>query len=447
MHIARRLHLLTLIQYHAHYAPQGYFLKTSSKAQHTRELIAWAFLPMMMGAIEGGVVGVLTKRMFDGVVEQSILDWSVAALAAAQGFASITSFLWAALSHGKHKIRFITALKIVCVLLVGTVALVPHTPFGLGLLLFCVIGTRVCYTGIVTLRTTVWQANYPRTSRAFVAGRIATVQALVLASVGFGVGEAMDLNENAIRWVYPVAASFGVLGAWIYSKMRVEGHREILQDEQGSPHHVSYLPWKTFDLLFEDRAFAKYMACQFIFGVGNLMLTAPLVIILSDQFSLSYLGEILIVSTIPMLMIPLSTLFWAKLLDKMHVLSFRSIHSWFFVVSSLCIGISIATHSLAGLWVGAGIRGIGFGGGVIAWNLGHQDYAPVEQSGRYMGLHVTLTGIRGLFAPAFGMIVYSTMLSYGYQAGPIVFYVGASLSAIGGIGFILLAKANLSSNK
>ena len=400
-----------------------------------------------MGAIEGGVVGVLTKRMFEGVVDETILDWSVASLAAAQGFASITSFLWAALSHGRHKIRFITALKIACVILVGTVAVVPHSPFGLGLLLFCVIGTRVCYTGIVTLRTTVWQANYPRTNRAFVAGRIATVQALVLALVGFGIGEAMDLNENAIRWVYPVAASFGVLGAWIYSKIRITGHREILQDEQSSPHHVSYLPWKTFKLLFEDRAFARYMGVQFVFGVGNLMLTAPLVIILSDQFSLSYLGEILIVSTIPLLMIPLSTLFWAKLLDKMHILSFRSIHSWFFVASSLCIGISIATHSVVGLWIGAGIRGIGFGGGVLAWNLGHQDYAPVEQSGRYMGLHVTLTGIRGLFGPAFGMAIYSYLLANDYQAGPIVFYVGALLSALGGIGFIFLAKARLSNIK
>jgi hypothetical protein len=268
------------------------------------------------------------------------------------------------------------------------------------------------------------------------------VQALVLASVSFGVGEAMDLNENAIRWVYPVAASFGVLGAWIYSKIRVKGHREILQDERKSPHLVSYLPWKTFQLLFEDRSFAKYMTCQFIFGVGNLMLTAPLVIILSDQFDLGYLGEILIVSTIPILMIPVSTLFWAKLLHRMHVLSFRSIHSWFFVVSSICIGVSIATHSVAGLWAGAAIRGIGFGGGVLAWNLGHQDYAPVEQSARYMGLHVTLTGIRGLLAPALGMALYSILLQNGFQAGPIVFYVGASLSAIGGIGFILLAKAH-----
>ena len=413
------------------------------KPRYARELVAWAFLPMMMGAIEGGVVGVLTKRLFDGVVDSTWLDWSVATLAAAQGFANISSFFWAAISNGKHKIRFITALKFISVLLIATVTFVPRTPLGLLMLLFCVIGTRVCYTGVVTLRTTVWQANYTRGHRTVVAGKIATIQALVLAAVAFSVGQVMDLNEDAFRWIYPVAASFGIIGAWIYSKIQVKGHSKLLSVEQHDSHNVSVLPWRTFHLLFEDTSFAKYMTCQFVFGVGNLMLTAPLIIILSDKFDLDYLGQILIVTTIPILMIPISTPLWAKLLNNMHVLSFRSIHSWFFVVSSIVIGLSIASTSTAGLWLGAAIRGIGFGGGVLAWNLGHQDYAPVEKSGRYMGLHVTLTGIRGLIAPAIGIALYTTLKHQGYNAGPIVFFVGAGLSAVGGIGFILLSKARL----
>ena len=103
------------------------------------------------------------------------------------------------MSNGRHKIRFITALKIAIVLMITGVAFVPQTGLGLLLLLLCVVGTRVCYTGIVTLRTTVWQANYPRENRALVSGKIATVQALVLASVAFGVGQAMDMNEQSFR--------------------------------------------------------------------------------------------------------------------------------------------------------------------------------------------------------------------------------------------------------
>ena len=243
------------------------------KPRYARELVAWAFLPMMMGAIEGGVVGVLTIRLFDGEVDSAWLDWSVAALAAAQGFANISSFFWAAISNGKHKIRFITALKFISVLLIATVTFVPRTPLGLVMLLFCVIGTRVCYTGVVTLRTTVWQANYTRGHRTVVAGKIATIQALVLAAVAFSVGQVMDLNEDAFRWIYPVAASFGIIGAWIYSKIQVKGHSKLLSVEQHDSHNVSVLPWRTFHLLFEDTSFAKYMTCQFVFGVGNRLPT------------------------------------------------------------------------------------------------------------------------------------------------------------------------------
>lgn len=417
-------------------------LPPESRSHYKRELLAWAFLPMMMGAIEGGVVGVMTKRLFDGAVDSLLLDWTVAALAAAQGFANISSFVWAGISHGKHKIRFLTFLKIAAVIMIGAVAFVPRTPLGLIMLLVCVVGTRICWAGVVTLRSTVWQANYPRANRAAVAGKIATLQAIILASVGLGIGEVMDHNEEAFRWIYPVAASFGLLGAWIYSKMRVTGHKAILIDEKSSPELGTALPWKSISLLKENKPFAKYMACQFLFGMGNLMITAPLIVVLADQFSFDYLGEILIVSTIPIMLMPVSIPVWSKLLSRMHVIKFRSIHSWVFVISSICFGLSVFLGSSVGLWIAAALRGIGFGGGVLAWNLGHQDFAPIEQSGRYMGLHVTLTGIRGLIAPALGMGFYSLFHQMGETTGGGVFLLGAAISAVGGVGFIVLSRSS-----
>jgi len=316
------------------------------------------------------------------------------------------------------------------------------------MLLFCVVGSRICWTGVVTLRSTVWQANYPRANRADVAGRIATVQAIVLATVGLGIGELMDQNEESFRWIYPVAASFGIIGAWIYSRMQVIGHAKILEDERARPELATATPWKTIGLLKEDKDFAKYMSCQFIFGLGNLMLTAPLVVVLADQFSFDYLGEILIVSTIPIILMPLSIPIWARLLNRVHVIQFRAVHSWIFVLSAVIFGVSIFLSSTIGLWIAAAIRGVGFGGGVLAWNLGHQDFAPVDQSGRYMGLHVTLTGIRGLIAPALGMGLYTVLHTIGEGTASLVFFIGAAISSIGGIGFLILCRTSLQkSNK
>ena len=70
----------------------------------------------MVGAVEGGVVSVIAKNMFAGQVSNGWLNAAVAVLSGAPAFANVTSFLWAALSHGRNKIRFLCALQLACVL-------------------------------------------------------------------------------------------------------------------------------------------------------------------------------------------------------------------------------------------------------------------------------------------------------------------------------------------
>ena len=77
-----------------------------SRGHYRRELVAWFFLPIMLGAVEGGIVGVLAKNIFETAASTRALNLCVAVLAGAPAFANVTSFIWAALSHGRHKIRF-----------------------------------------------------------------------------------------------------------------------------------------------------------------------------------------------------------------------------------------------------------------------------------------------------------------------------------------------------
>ena len=60
------------------------------------------------------------------------------------------------------------------------------------------------------------------------------------------------------------------------------------------------------------------------------------------------------------------------------------------------------------LLLGAGrfILGLARGGGSLAWNLGHNDFASQKLLAAYMGAHVTLTGIRGAVAPFVGILLY-----------------------------------------
>jgi hypothetical protein len=90
----------------------------------------------------------------------------------------------------------------------------------------------------------------------------------------------------------------------------------------------------------------------------------------------------------------------------MHAAEFRAKHSWLWVVSQGVMGAGTLLGSV--FWIGFGrvVFGIARGGGNLAWSLGHNDFAHPERAGLYMGVHATLTGLRGVFAPFLGMLLY-----------------------------------------
>ena len=66
------------------------------------------------------------------------------------------------------------------------------------------------------------------------------------------------------------------------------------------------------------------------------------------------------------------------------------------------------------------------------WNIGHTRFAPPSQSPRYMGIHQTLQGLRGLTMPFLGVWLY------GLKAvGPKLFAIGAAVQLLAAVGFFL----------
>jgi hypothetical protein len=412
------------------------------RASYGRELAAWCFLPLMIGAVEGGVVGVIAKEVFAGAVSSRALNLAVAVLAGAPAFANILSFLWAALSHGRHKIRFLVALQLAVASCVTLIAVAPRDPAGLFIFTSGVVGARMFWSGVVTVRSTVWRANYPRHTRARLAGKLATVQALGMTLVGVGIGAAMKGNDEAFRLLFPIGAASGLIGTWIYAGLRIRGHRTLLRAEANGTETRGSLvsPFQLRRVLLDDDRFRRYMTCMFVFGTGNLMVSAPLVIMLKDRFGLDPFASILIVSSIPTLLMPISIPIWSRLLDRVHIIQFRAVHSWAFAASTAMMLLGAVTGRPALFWLGAICKGIAFGGGVLGWNLGHHDFAPVERSSLYMGVHVTLTGVRGMLAPVIGVTLYEILEAAHAGAGAWTLAVCLSLSVAGAVGFVRLRR-------
>ncbi len=411
-----------------------------SRANYAHELRAAFFLPWAIAATEGGVIGFIVRKLYEGVIDEHLLNYFAGALIAAPALANITSFAWAILAHGKRKIPFITALQLGVLISIALMALAPRTPAGLIMLVVAAFSARILLAGIVTIRATIWGVNYPA-QRAKLTGKLQTVSVTISSLIVIGLGLAMQYNENSYRILIPVGGFIALLGVSSYARIRLRTERVILKNEQeqtDADNKTSIL--SGFKVLKDDKDYRNYQICQLLLGFGNIMSWTPFVIMAKQQFDVNYLQGILLTQVIPLMTMPFTIPLWAKLLDSVHIIQFRAFHSWIFVASMLCALFAGLMHTLEFLFAASILRGIAFGGGALAWNLGHLQFVKAEKSQDYMSIHVTLTGLRGLTAPFAGVALYNLLESNKSGDGFYTFAVTLLITSTGALGFYYLYR-------
>ena len=188
-------------------------------------------------------------------------------------------------------------------------------------------------------------------------------------------------------------------------------------------------------MLREDPQYRRFMAAMAMFGAGNLMIGAQLVIIFSDQLHLSSAMQIGILTIVPLLCIPVFTPLWARQFDASHVIEFRARQSWSLVAAMAVMIVAVFTRQVWLMWVAAVIWGLATAGANLGWNLGHADFASLGKVQQYMGVNVTLTGMRGLVAPPLGVVIYGALERLGAGAGRFALLLPVMMTLAGAIGF------------
>ncbi len=407
------------------------------RTTYPRELRAWSLFSFALGAVEGGVAGVLVKNLFTGHVEDGILNTVVALVAGAPALAMLSSFFWANLNQGRDKIRFLFAAQVACMACLLLIAFAPINTAGLFLMAGGALGARVFWAAVTTVRATVWRANFPKPQMGKLAGSMVRIMTLVMGLTGIVLGVALSYYPMAFRWIYPLLAGLGLGGAFLYRSIRVRRQRVLLRHEQELVQKEPRLPGPgvLLNVLRSDRNFRRYMKLMFVFGTGNIMLVPVLIIILSEQYGMAQLNQMLITSSIPLLLMATSIPLWARFLDRGHVIHYRARQSWSFPVTFAVYLAAVGLHEPLLFWLGAVMHGIGMGGGVLGWNLGHLDFATPQRAAQYMATHVTLTGVRGLLAPLLGVWIYQGLEQATPGLGIYVLVVPLGLATLAAFGF------------
>ncbi len=414
----------------------------AAEAAFRREIAPWALLGLTLGLVEGATAAVLIKKTFGHAADPWIVNLAVALVSGAPALSNVVSFAWANLAHGRARINLMVGLQAGFALLVGLLGVAPRALGGLAFAVASILVARVVWTGILTVRAAVWSANYPRASIGRYTGRIVIVSSLAVAAAAALAAWTLERQRVDSRWLFGAGAAAGLLAAWLYRRARVRREFVLLAEENAAvgraePFSLGML----LEILRKDLHFREYMFWMGIYGGGNLMLTSQLVVIFSEQLHLSPGLQIALLSVVPLGTLPVFVPFWARMFDRGHIVEYRARQGWSLVLAVATLSLGTWLASVPMLWLGAVLLGAAYAGANLGWNLGHNDFASVGRAQHYMGVHVTLTGVRGAIGPPVGILIYQWLESWRPGFGLYSLVLPLIFVTIGAMGFSHMRRA------
>lgn len=412
-----------------------------------RHVMLWG---VFAGMFEGSISSIIVSLTF-------VADpWLISIVMASPMCANLLGLVWGSVATGRRKLPLFMGLAAGTAATIASIGLTPATPVGGWVFAAQIVVARVLLSGCLTVRSALWKRNYPTASRGRIAAR------LQMARFAFGIITVVVVMKLFTKWprsyvyAYPTAALLGLLAILVIRSMHVRGEKtELAQldrlrrvSSSPPPSGLRVLLRSGIKVLRDDPDYRRYMLGMTLLGSANIMTMPLMTIIITKQLMLSYFDSGNLLEVLPRLLMLASLGPWAGLFDRVGVVRFRIINASAWAGLSVFGGLgatvicympdfldalpvfvtAVSLIALARL-----CEGVGKGGGAIAWNIGHLHFAKSVEAEAYMGVHVFLTGIRGLIMPFVGTFLY---LRYG----PLAFVVSTALSLAGILTFAALAR-------
>lgn len=372
------------------------------------------------GIIEGNTSAIVVSKTFEGSYALITAVWVTPMIA------NVLTLLWGALLRGRPRQRVFQWSILGAVASFVSIGLTPADwrPWGGWIFFLQIAAARIFLVGVVTVRTSMWGRNYPTSDRARITATLQSLRFTVGLFATAGIAQLFDHDAALYRLLYPLVGLIGLIAVIPVRHMRVRGEkRELrrfraasarLEAATGRPHGLRHSFRECIDILKRDAAFAHYCTAMFFLGASNFMIEPILLILATQQLGYSYLVSSFMLDLLPNIVMLASMPLSARYFDRGGVLPFRAVNSVIWVVSGVAAALGavlvqsgwVVWAGIALLWISRLINGIGRGGGAIAWNLGHLHFAGHDNADLYLGIHVTLTGLRGLVMPIIAIILY-----------------------------------------
>ena len=389
------------------------------------EIISTIFLGLASGALTPQFTQLFARKSLHAA------PWILAALMAQFSLGNLFGTFLSPYLQRLRRVRCIVISRVVIAAALGAVAFVPAgrpgaVPFVSLLLLPAMLGSI-----IYNVMASVWHSNFPHEIRGRLFSRRYLVNILAMVVSIKLAGYALDFWPWAHRLVYPLAAGLMLTGAAIYGRIRVRGERAMIRGNNRARPRVL----EGFAMLWRDRPYARYMTWQMMSASAGLMTLPVVPLILTDHLNLSYAHGTTAIVMVPFLVAVMSAPLAGRLFDVMDVTRFRAVNATIWATSRLVLFPAVLCRSWTWMLIAFAMQGLGGAMGGIAYSLAHTQFTHPRKSQLYMGVNLTLQGLRGLTMPFLGIWLYSLP-----QIGMSLLPLAAAIQLVSAMGFMLSAR-------
>ena len=339
---------------------------------------------------------------------------------------SVGTFCGTFLSHflqRKRRVQSMIVTRVIIGVFFIFITILPPTPNStipfLGLLMVPALLLAVS----MSIQASVRHNNYPESIRGQVLARLIIAwMGMVILSTRlaswaldtFPKGRQFDFDflgssfdfyvPSAHRLIYLAAATGVLASAFTYRKIRVRQEADLLRKSSKEPVHLL----AGFRVLFRDRAFGLFMLWHMFSGAGVMLSRPVMALWLTQVMGVSYSqgNKAMVTTSFMFTLLAMPVAGW--LFDRMSVMKYRAAGTTLWSISRWMLYTATFLKSWPLIYAAYCIEGVGRSAGAVSWNIGHTKFAKPEQSQLYIGIHMTLQGIRGLTLPFVGVWLYSS---------------------------------------
>ncbi|HPF37853.1 MAG TPA: MFS transporter [Phycisphaerae bacterium] len=256
---------------------------------------------------------------------------------------------------------------------------------------------------ITPVTATILRTCYPESYRGRAYGLIGVFRFAGIMLGGYLVGRVSVEDPTAYRYYLPIMSLLLMAAMCLYIRIAPQrdgdgGLREAL-DEWWKPVVES------LGVLRVDRNFRAYEGAYMLYGVGWMICYALLPLISTDRLLLNE-NDYSLATTVALQAMMIVLLFPAgRIADRVGPVRLVSVAFLILTAYPLLLAIVWSFASLAGVTV---FYAIGMVGVHLGWTLGPVHFAPdTEQAPRYLAVHATLVGVRGIVFQGLGVWLYA----------------------------------------